>query len=271
VARKISICQICSINFVPGPGSKGIVCSRLCANKLHSVRETERRRVIREHGLESNPSYCQNCNMLLTGKWQLKFCSQSCSASFSNTNKPKRKIVYKTCICGNQIKSRDKFCSKICQEIHQQPKKSTKPRKKDPNKPFNCTCKHCDSKFQSLRCRYYCDNCVEHYSHAGRARYWFTINVYKYPELFDLESLNKIGFRSNENPNGYTRDHKVSVNHAIKHGYDPYYITHVMNCELMLWEENNKKKTNSSISYEELVKIVDQYDSVHHNQKISKW
>jgi hypothetical protein len=29
----------------------------------------------------------------------------------------------------------------------------------------------------------------------------------------------------------------------------------------MLWAENNKKKTKSSISYEELVKLVDEYDS----------
>lgn len=73
------------------------------------------------------------------------------------------------------------------------------------------------------------------YSHNGRARYWFTINVFKYPKLFDLDSLKNVGFRSKENLNGYTRDHTVNVNEAIKNNYDPYYITHVMNCELMLW------------------------------------
>jgi hypothetical protein len=36
-----------------------------------------------------------------------------------------------------------------------------------------------------------------------------------------------------------------------------------MNCELMLWEENNKKNTRSSITYQELVKLVDEYDSQH--------
>jgi hypothetical protein len=50
------------------------------------------------------------------------------------------------------------------------------------------------------------------------------------------------------------------VNDAIRYGYDPYYIKHPMNCELMFFNENNKKKTNSSITYQELIKLVDDYD-----------
>ena len=66
--------------------------------------------------------------------------------------------------------------------------------------------------------------------------------------------------RSKENPNGVTRDHRISVNEAIRNGYDPYYITHPLNCELMLFEENNKKNTKSSLSYIELVRQVKEYD-----------
>lgn len=66
--------------------------------------------------------------------------------------------------------------------------------------------------------------------------------------------------RSKENPNGVTRDHRVSVNEAIRNGYDPYYITHPLNCELMLFEDNNKKNITSSIAYEELVSQVKEYD-----------
>ena len=50
-----------------------------------------------------------------------------------------------------------------------------------------------------------------------------------------------------------SKDHKVSVNEAIKNGYDPYYISHPLNCEIMPWIENNKKDKNSSISYNHLV------------------
>lgn len=66
--------------------------------------------------------------------------------------------------------------------------------------------------------------------------------------------------RSRNNPNGVTRDHKVSVNEAIEKGYDPYYIKHPLNCELMLFGDNARKHTRSSMSYDELVDKVNQYD-----------
>lgn len=68
--------------------------------------------------------------------------------------------------------------------------------------------------------------------------------------------------RSKTNPGGVTRDHKVSVNEAILKGYDSYYIKHPLNCELMLFSENAKKHTKSSITYEELVSQVDKYNMV---------
>jgi hypothetical protein len=131
--------------------------------------------------------------------------------------------------------------------------------KYDP-KVLNCTCAHCGLKFITPKYRKYCDAHVHLYSHNGKARYWFSINVFKYPDLFDLEAIRRVGFRSLENLYGYTRDHKVSVNEAIKNNYDPYYIKHVMNCELMLWIDNIRKYKRSSISYEELKKLVDEYD-----------
>ena len=99
------------------------------------------------------------------------------------------------------------------------------------------------------------------YSHNGRAKYWFTFNVFHYPDLFDLDFVKEVGFRNTTtNPNGVTRDHRISVNEAIRNNYDPYYIKHPLNCELMLFEENNKKKTNCSITYDELTRIVNEYE-----------
>lgn len=66
--------------------------------------------------------------------------------------------------------------------------------------------------------------------------------------------------RSRDNPNGVTRDHKVSVQEAIRNGYDPYYIRHPINCELMLFRDNAKKHTDSSITYDELIIRVNDYD-----------
>jgi hypothetical protein len=222
---------------------------------------------------------CQQCaGPLRSG--QFKFCSQSCSATFNNTQRGahslERKIkiregvlrknnktseqpydpeIRMCLICNQSCKQRgSKYCSIACATS------APKPAKK-PRVVFNCLCAHCGAKFTNKTQKKYCSEHAALYSHNGRARYWFTINVYKYPDLFDIESLTRVGFRSRINPNGYTRDHKVSVNEAIKNNYDPYYIKHVMNCELMLWEENNKKNTKSSISYQELVKLVDEYDA----------
>lgn len=196
-------------------------CSHACAS---DSRMTHPRR-----------SQCVRCNKPLSG-YQRKFCSRSCAASTNNTIAPKRTALLK-------------------------PKKEKKANSIKVHRGYKCKCKHCGFVGYYEKARFYCGSHISLYSHSGRARYWFTINVYNYPDLFDLESLKRVGFRSSKNPNGYTRDHKVSVNEAVKNGYDPYYITHVMNCELMLWPENNKKKTKSSISYDELIKLVDEYDS----------
>lgn len=59
------------------------------------------------------------------------------------------------------------------------------------------------------------------------------------------------------NPNGLSRDHKI--NEAIKNNYDPYYITHPMNCDLISHKQNNKKNTMSSITYEKLITLIDNF------------
>lgn len=102
------------------------------------------------------------------------------------------------------------------------------------------------------------------YGRDGRYQYAFAFNPFHYPDLFSAEDLNTLrtqGFWNPANPQGLTRDHKVSVNSAIKNGYDAFYIRHPLNCELLPWLENNQKKTKNSISYDELVKLVDAYES----------
>jgi len=187
----------------------------------------------------ANPSYCNQCSTILPqSKKNNKFCNSSCSAKYSNARKDYSKFT-----------------------------PGPVPKPKDPTAGsapystlFRCECKHCGViKLYRSQTKY----CPEHrdlYSHAGRAKYWFTFNVFHYPDLFDLNWVNSVGFRSSSNPNGVTRDHKVSVNDAIRNNYDPYYIKHVLNCELMLFAENNKKKTKSSITYAELVIQVNLYD-----------
>ena len=131
---------------------------------------------------------------------------------------------------------------------------------------FNLECKHCNSRFVDRKRIKYCNNCSMLYKSGNRNKYTFTFNVYHYPDLFDLDQLTTIGWNSfggragNYNPNGLTRDHKISVNEAIKNNYPPYYIKHPLNCEIMSFIDNDRKKSNSSISYDELKELVDNYD-----------
>lgn len=95
-----------------------------------------------------------------------------------------------------------------------------------------------------------------------RARFNFNFGLNLYPSLFDLEKLTAIGlYDGTEGGNKLVRDHRVSVHEAIANEYDPYYISHPVNCELMPFGENHNKHDKSSITYEELVRQVDEFDA----------
>lgn len=89
--------------------------------------------------------------------------------------------------------------------------------------------------------------------------------------MFDLDQIKEYGWysvggknRKPINKNGCSRDHKVSITDAIINGYDPFYIKHPLNCAIMRHIDNKKKHSKSSISYESLVQMVDDYE-------IEKW
>lgn len=187
-----------------------------------------------------NPKLCKCCNTIINyDNKQKKFCNSSCAAKYNNAN-------------------RSYESAKATWAAKQKPPK-------EPKRPYStlyrCSCAHCDKKSLNRTQLKYCSDCNHLYSHDGRAKFWFSFNVFHYPNLFDLSLITKYGFRDNKtNPNGITRDHRVSVNDAIRNNYDPYYIKHPLNCELMFFNDNNKKNTNSSIKYEELVNLINEYD-----------
>lgn len=166
----------------------------------------------------------------------------------------------------------NRFCDRSCSATHNGANRSPTAKKPGPikkakvSKPkwstlYKCVCKHCGVEW---RARYEVRICAEHihlYSHAGRAQYWFTFGISSYPDLFDGSLISQYGMRSKDNPNGVTRDHKVSVQEAIINGYDPHYIKHPLNCELMLFKDNASKHTKSSITYAELVRLVIDYEN----------
>lgn len=90
----------------------------------------------------------------------------------------------------------------------------------------------------------------------------FKFNVYDYPNYFDLSLAEKHGWYSNiDNPKGVSRDHKVSKMYAFRNGLDPAAISHPANCEIMLHSDNMRKKTKCSITYEQLLIDIDNFNS----------
>jgi hypothetical protein len=200
-----------------------------------------------------NPVLCKECNSPLPYvSRHFKFCSHSCSAINSNSNRAKqgwsmpadaRQAISNklSLVQGAYTKITHNTC-KFCNQIFTTPK------------THNQVCKHC----QHLKWN------------NNKDQYSFKFNVYSYPELFNLELLTQVGWVSfggkrggTKNPTGLSRDHRVSVNEAKRFNYDPYYISHPCNCELITHIENMKKKTKSSISYEELVILVNKFDGLN--------
>lgn len=198
-----------------------------------------------------NPKLCNCCSKPLSYEQRTNsFCSSSCSAQTNNSGRV--------------------MASATKEKLKQHFKRKFKHRPEivgEYSKLWYAKCLHCGIQFYSAKRSFVCK---EHqhlkYNH-NRHLYSFTFNVHHYPDLFDLEVLKQLGWYSPggkkaiSNPNGLSRDHKVSVSSARINNYDPYYITHPCNCALITQKENSAKNSKSSISYEELVRLVDEYDS----------
>lgn len=208
---------------------------------------------------------CLTCNKLFIPKPSTKgkFCSLSCSTIHKNLNKIKKhsskkeqnKFHYKRIWNGGipifrlnknntlYIKNWKTFI--VGEYVHVYPNQ----------------CEHCEKiTYSSVRNKRYCEEHLEYYINKQKY-YKFTFNIKKYSDLFDLELIKNIGWNNTKDKiDGLSKDHKISIYDAIKNNYNPYYIKHPLNCEILLQSHNSIKNKKSSITYEELIKLVDEYD-----------
>jgi hypothetical protein len=189
------------------------------------------------------------------------FCSHTCSAKFSNKNRKRN--------TPEMIKSKASIRAKLAYDIR------NKIKEEMVWGPYSCLfivkCAHSGELFASRSKRKYSPKNAHLYSDNQRALYIFRFNIFNHKDLFDWDFIKKHGWYSTHrkrngqttkaNPGGVSRDHRVSVNEAIRNNYDPFYIKHPLNCEIMLHRENSAKKTRSSMSYEDLIKKVDAYEA----------
>ena len=243
-----------------------IYCCLLCGKEEHTSSFSQHLHYHHQHLYPKKPTIFGNC--LYCAKEmrgyeknpEKKFCDRSCAAKYNNVRR-----------------SSDIKCGPTSKYPHLTQKERVAKNKWDKHWMRNISgpyspliyshCAICNKLNLTRKYQKYCDEHSDNYSHKQRAKYWFSFYLGDYPSIFDFSLLKQYGMRTNKNQSGVVRDHKVSVADAIKNNYDPYYIKHPLNCELMLHSDNSKKYTNSSITYNELVKMVDEWDMKNKSQE----
>lgn len=199
---------------------------------------------------------CEGCGKFISTK--KKYCSQSCSTSVTNRKRlPKSddtKNKISEAVSMNYILNSKRLFIGPHTKIHQN------------------TCSICHHTWFWKYKIIICEDCksnteLQSYKRKQRNKFLFKFDTNNHPDLFDLDQINKIGWyapakKVDRNLNGLTRDHIISVAESITNNYDPYYITHPMNCRIMTQSENSKKNTKSHMSYDKLKVLVELYDKL---------
>jgi hypothetical protein len=203
--------------------------------------------------------FCENCNINHNGAYGSgRFCSIKCARGFSTKNKRseinkkvsskmsgrtlstahiknielgnnfnrKEKVIRSCLMCGSSLtclaKSNRKFCTSKCWVTYTE-------KHKDPFLLYRQQCN-------------------------------FEFNITEYQHKFDWFLVEQHGWYSPSNKgnnlNGISRDHMLSVKDGYIQGIDPAIIKHPANCKIMQHKDNQKKKSNSSISLDELLERI---------------
>lgn len=176
-----------------------------------------------------------------------KFCSKSCSATVANAlRSPSARQQQGATLLANKIAS------------------GWTPKQVLPKaKPIrNRTCKQCGQveettgRFQSEYCKF----CSPSLTYRRACK--FTFSLRQYPAEFDFTLLDTHGmFHPTTNPKGVSRDHMLSVNEGKKLRMSPETLAHPANCEIMLQGDNTRKQGQSSISVDELMQRIEDWDA----------
>jgi hypothetical protein len=256
-------------------------CSKISADAVSNIQQRNMTKLeTKKHLYAMNANHCRKCSVVLSYDSRLnRFCSKSCAASYNNASRDSNTFERQKSTLAKTLAAKPKLVPKV-KPSKLSKNKGTRKRSSRLQKPtfknsvvgpytklFKLTCKHSNKIFFSRRCTKYSPEYADFYSRNGKGRYKFTFKVKDFPDLLDLTLIEKHGWYSVGgkstlpiNKLGISRDHRVSITEAIKFQYDPYYIIHPLNCKLMLHSENIAKFARSSITYEQLVKLVDEYE-----------
>jgi hypothetical protein len=165
-----------------------------------------------------------------------------------------------------KIKEFEVFCFKCKKSFKIKEREYTFPKKEKYYCSAKCSHSHSFTEEQRKKCsektKKYYQNHPEKYSSNEKRRYGrlckFNFNLKKYPDEFDFDLIRKYGLYSNNNLNGISRDHIISIDYGFKNNIDHNIINHPANCQLLKQNENASKHTNCGMTLDELeIKIFE--------------
>jgi predicted nucleic acid-binding Zn ribbon protein len=221
-------------------------------------------------------------------KGRMHFCSLSCSKTY-------KKISEKLCkTCGELIKSGDNramFCSNSCAAIFNNKNRKGEKRtfsdigKKNMKDSANnrhsidryldspSYCRECSSplsfnKRNHVFCNIICRRVNDKKNISAYQKYYkesqFNFNLSDYPNEFSFELINKYGWyrakNHGDNLFGVSRDHMISIKYGYENNILSEIIKHPANCELLLQSTNSKKNKKCSITYDELLEKINNWN-----------
>jgi hypothetical protein len=212
-----------------------------------------------------SPYVCAYCSTPLAYEKRFnKFCNKSCAASFNNTSRDlatKEKVL-------------DTWRSKLGQIRRDDPSAWISPKYVRPRArkyPQQRICKGCKDEFIANSPRHvYCNpacNTSKNSKAIYRAACQFKLNKNDHPELFSSTLIEEYGWYSPRNKPGKTNltgvcwDHLFSIADGYNKKVPPEIMAHPANAELVPWKENRKRWKKSTITYEELMKRIQQWEN----------
>ena len=201
-----------------------------------------------------SPKTCKCGEIIPFSKRTNKYCNHSCVAKFTNSEKDYslrsdniKKGIHKYLI-DNNIKEEGKIGLN------------------------DLICKGCNNKFTNKQKLKFCsDNCRVDYRRKDmnafkiyKAETNFKFNLADYSDSFDFSLIEDYGWYSPSNKKnnlgGVSRDHMLSVKEGFELGIDPKLLSHPANCELMIHNDNISKNKKSSITLEELLERIENFN-----------
>ena len=210
-----------------------------------------------------NPRRCLQCNTKIEFESDPEntFCNRSCSATYTNKKRiddgwkmsEETKHLISNKVSGKSYKKLVDICCCVC------------------DKSFQMMCGP-RLNLSKIRCDI-CRHITKHRKTVAldlsklkdyRLACKFRFGLNKYPAEFDFTLIESYGWykASNHGNNlfGVSRDHMVSVRYGFDNNIDPTIIAHPANCKLMRHNLNVKKYINNSITYEELLIKIKEWD-----------